>query len=404
MSAPSNAYLFGGAATFPIHIEGEIKLDSYPSLFLAEYENKIKETFYLDAFLVIDDEQGNKAFLGLVKDIPGSLNYRMHNVSRWFKQRLAPGDTNQPHIVMNDGGLNTKAFISNSLFTTSFANRAKVPIKTVSAYYDNSSRIGYYYRKLGDSTWLEQVIPNTSRMPSKTDLTAVERLPTAFSENTVYQFKFFIENPEGISETIIHPELMLFYVYEGIYRIRPTVCSATVGEAHLYYDTRTRNAMANLSETPVDGELYAYIDEDMTIEPQSGFYVGEDDWTYYYNKGVGFQFKTYCKAPDVVKLTLSMIIKPDFTWSLSMQRTEFLPSWQWITVSGLAYGRTSGGSNAGSIPYSITLNANENFAQVNGFHDVDYANLLEWIFGQYTVTSNGEINDTNIAGYAGTQG
>lgn len=151
MSAASNVYLFGGAATFPIQIEGEIKMDSYPALFLPEYDEKIKELFYLDAVLVIDDEQGNKAFLGMVKDVPGSLNYQMHNTTRWFKQRLVPADPNQTHIVMNDAGLNTRAFVHPPVITNTRIGTLAGYVKTKSAYYIHSDEVKWQYSVNGEA-------------------------------------------------------------------------------------------------------------------------------------------------------------------------------------------------------------------------------------------------------------
>lgn len=224
MSAPSNAYLFGGAATFPIHIEGEIKLDSYPALFLAEYEDKIKETFYLDALLVIDDEQGNKAFLGIVKDIPNSLNYRMHNVARWFKQRLAPGDTNQPYIVMNDGGLNTRALVNPPVITNTRIGTLAGYIKTKSAYYVYSDQISWQYSVNGQAWTTPAVIGGLGQkleqdMPfSHTDL---------FKADDQVYFRAQVTNAEG---TFVGDQSILY-----IMRVR-LVLLATNGAASTAYE------------------------------------------------------------------------------------------------------------------------------------------------------------------------
>ncbi|MBB2149181.1 hypothetical protein [Pedobacter gandavensis] len=104
MAAPSTAYLFGGTATFPMHIEGEIKLDCYPALFLAEHGNYIKQRFFLDALLVIDNEQGDKAFLGLIEY--ASANWFMHSKPRLSKGMLAK-DESTKYAILNDAGLNT---------------------------------------------------------------------------------------------------------------------------------------------------------------------------------------------------------------------------------------------------------------------------------------------------------
>ncbi|RAJ28863.1 hypothetical protein [Pedobacter cryoconitis] len=153
MAAPNTVYLDGGATRVPIHIEGEIKLDAYPALKLAEYGNTIKDLFYIDAWIMVDDGLGKSGFVGIVKDIPDSQNYKMHAAPRVFKARLEDAN-GQRFIVMNDSGLNTLPYVgvpsvgepdtTGTNGQDNFAGQVFLSVNYRSSYYTITNDYGFY--------------------------------------------------------------------------------------------------------------------------------------------------------------------------------------------------------------------------------------------------------------------
>ncbi|WP_316841304.1 hypothetical protein [Pedobacter gandavensis] len=279
MSAANNAYLFGGTASLPIRIEGEVKLDSYPALFLSEYGDKIKEKFYIDELLVIDDQQGNKAFLGMVKDIPGSLNYRMHATKRQFKQQLVPSDINQPYIVMNDAGLNTLAFTSDVLdykvqFDVFFA---KYSYK--SAYYVNTSSYGLEYRKNEGSGYGPWQLVNQGYIPEKEVRNEISNT-VYFTDNlglnggTTVEFRGITVNEEGefrTESTVVKlTDKPIQLTYDGDRAQNSCVLANDSNNMDTYW-IATRNILAN-------GTTIIYTDANRGGVAPAGFYSNKEFW------------------------------------------------------------------------------------------------------------------------------
>ncbi|MBB5624272.1 hypothetical protein HDE69_005371 [Pedobacter cryoconitis] len=152
MAAPNTVYLDGGATRVPIHIEGEIKLDAYPALKLVEYGSSIKELFFLDAWLMVEDGQGKSGFIGLVKEDSYDDHKMQHAKSRWFKARLEVDG--QRYIMLNDAGLNTLAYYGGPSIgeidrtgtngQDYFAGQVFLSVFYRSAYYAATIDYGFY--------------------------------------------------------------------------------------------------------------------------------------------------------------------------------------------------------------------------------------------------------------------
>ena len=197
MGAPNTVYLFSGNATFPIHLEGEIKLDSYPALPLAIYGDQTKQLFYLDALLMLDDEQGNTAFIGMIKDHPDSFNYHMHNPLRFFKLRLAPEDMNQEYIVLNDSGLNTRGVCTINRIDSPRVNNVDFGVNIFkSSYYNQTTSYGLKHRIAGGSnSWVAIERGTMSPQEVKNERFEFQALP--YKAYDVIQYVTYIINEEG---------------------------------------------------------------------------------------------------------------------------------------------------------------------------------------------------------------
>lgn len=271
MSASSNKYLFGGTATLPIHIEGEIKLDSSPALFLPEYGDKIKELFYVDALLVIDDELGNKAFLGMVKDNPESLNYKMHATKRWFKQRLVPSDTNEPYIVMNDAGLNTKGFVFPDMEVLNEAvGEISVKATFKSSYFNDTTKIAIGWKSGGLK---EGVIETDYYMPMGTQqsLTRNVNTYTEVPAGTTLNVYATITNEEG---TYTSPYLATFKVKPAIWDAKFNATWPSLAYNH----GNTVNIYSEFGNPSVGSKIFDGNNPISGSNVTPGYYVVGEKW------------------------------------------------------------------------------------------------------------------------------
>lgn len=194
MAAPNTVYLDAGATRVPIHIEGEIKLDTYPALKLVEYGTSIKELFFLDAWLMVDDGQGKSGFIGIIKDIPGSLNYRMHTLSRWFKVRLEVDG--QRYIAMNDAGLNTLGRVTDTplSYPINIETFNVNSFTSYAAYYVNGSY--GFETSINDGVWKRTQISGQSA--KETTNTPVINIADYFEWQAYVKLRPYHENAEGV--------------------------------------------------------------------------------------------------------------------------------------------------------------------------------------------------------------
>lgn len=317
MGAPNTVYLFSGNATFPIHLEGEIKLDSYPALPLAIYGDQIKQLFYLDSMLMLDDEQGNTAFIGMIKDIPGSLNYRMHSAGRFFKLRLAPGDTNQEHIVLNDAGLNTLAFCEwnhNNAPKTWFANYILSPFHGKSSFFSETTERGFEHKKLGTSTWVAQNFgnkPMNSEWVEELEVTPPDNL---YKKYDTVEIRPYIKNEEGTFYGEIKSIGMLDKIYNYVCIFRGDTPCGSNGDAVGYWtDSETYNNLINFSsDSSVVTGIVLFKDQANTITLEAGWYAYLDpnniNKIYYISHSGEVQMTTICEVVPDHYVTIATLI------------------------------------------------------------------------------------------------
>lgn len=127
-------------------------------LALTEYTSdaNFKQKFFCNDVWHRQDSEGKECVIGLLADVPSNETYKLHQdgsetgkTSRFGKLRINKNGTN--YIVLNDGGLNTKALIrfASSSPNQIYTNYVKVICYLRSAYYLRTDRFKVHIIKNG---------------------------------------------------------------------------------------------------------------------------------------------------------------------------------------------------------------------------------------------------------------
>jgi len=200
MAAPSNAYLFNGAR-MPLHIEGQIKIDNYIALLLAEYGNQVKQLFFLDGMLRLTDVNGNTGFVGIVKDSgfsQGYTPYKMHAPARFSKGRLQLDGLT--YFILNDAGLNTYAQVYAEENNNSF-NNVIVTITLQQSYYNTTTDYYVQWRVNRNNVWSDWLVVRATNTPAlaprTTSFVNISIGTVGESRGMEVQVRPYITNEEG---------------------------------------------------------------------------------------------------------------------------------------------------------------------------------------------------------------
>lgn len=190
-AAPSTVYT---GKTFELHNVGVVKYDNLLALKLLEYGSNIKTLFYLDNLFIVKNGS-DEGFIGCIETDVNRLNYLIRNPSRFGKGRLRRDTDSKIFIMLNDGGLNTKAFVSD---VAPDAEQSVLDIKSGdlffrSAYYSNTDKYGVRYRTASDA-WQEST---ATGLPAKSDITIGFATMAGVRANTGMEMYGFTQNEEG---------------------------------------------------------------------------------------------------------------------------------------------------------------------------------------------------------------
>ena len=178
MAAPASAYT--GLSLFIGDCE-------HGQAILAPDYSTFKTRFYLDEVV-----GGKEGVVGLVN--PLGANAKYHNlVTRQGKGRFGN------YVALNDGGLNTYGHGEiTSINPVAYANRIKLASFFRSAYYANSSVLGYRMRLLGGGgSWNQTPISGITLNQQLTRTATVDILSAGFTDSGTYEIQPYITNSEG---------------------------------------------------------------------------------------------------------------------------------------------------------------------------------------------------------------
>ena len=131
-------------------------LDQHPDQTQTADDASFKNHFFVNEVWHRQDADGNEVVLGLLENTPSYETYKLHQdgsetgkTSRFGKLRINKNGTN--YIVLNDGGLNTKALIrfASSSPNQIYTNYVKVICYLRSAYYLRTDRFKVHIIKNG---------------------------------------------------------------------------------------------------------------------------------------------------------------------------------------------------------------------------------------------------------------
>ena len=239
-------------------------------LSLTEYGSDVnmKALFYLDEVKHCLDVSGKDVIQALVKD--SGANYLMHAPARLGMGRYYKDGQN--YILLNDGGLNTYAYISVQVPIVKWANYTKIIMSLKSSYYSSTSEYGVYYRVQGTSEWIKnQAGYVLDAKLSKNDMRVVTG--AADHAGVTIEIKGYVINEEGELQTPVHSyvtdDAIVFQLARAVTNLYTKPSENSIN----FFMTQSENAeLGHIEKVSSARNIQVYADADMTTLVADGLY------------------------------------------------------------------------------------------------------------------------------------
>lgn len=265
MSAPAEAYR--STSIFVRDRANSADLKTLIAIFQVDKTTMLNR-FYLDGILGLALPDGTEGVVGYCRI--GSVNYYMHAAPRLGSVAIAdPSNC----VAMNDAGLNTLGYTQMNLVKTRASNRIKINTTFKSAYYLNSTDIGFEWRKNGVGSW------NVFSLGAGPVAKVIDTSDKAFSTNLVkddqINVRSYIINDEGNFQGAETSFLVTGPVYPFGANKRESMCdnTSTLYTFYMLDDYYNQLDDAIFPEARATG-IFGWKNEDMTIPMDGGYYAG----------------------------------------------------------------------------------------------------------------------------------
>ena len=239
-------------------------------LSLTEYGDDVdtRYLFYLDAVKHFVDAGGKTIMHGLV--LNSGQNYLMHAPARLGRGRY--NKDGQTYIMLNDGGLNTLAYISVQVPIVKWANYTKIIMSLKSSYYSSTSEYGVYYRVQGTSEWIKnQAGYVLDAKLSKNDM----RLITGAADHAgvTIEFKGYAINEEGEFQSSVYSFVTDDAIVFQLARPVASLYTIPFDNSINFFLTQTENyELGHIEKVSSARNIQVYADADMTTLVADGLY------------------------------------------------------------------------------------------------------------------------------------
>lgn len=350
-------------------------------------ESVLKSRFYLD-FLLNTERNGVAGFVGGCTI--GSNNYAMHNTARHWTGR-GRGPAGQMIQWFNDAGLNTLGLaVRTGLPVVNYANYFIVPSTYTSAWYINTTRIGYQVRLQGATSWITATTIGPIAIPQQQVLTKNLNfflIGNLYNQGDRVDIRPFIENAEGTYYGAIYN----FEVGKNLenwpaeYRGTSLICEDSEDQRTLLMMDDVLpwlQTFKTMSDVPTGRYLYGSINETTgaLVPAQAGWYQGlvlAEQHRLVRVSATGEVRETYlCSAvvtePLIASVVPSFGMDETFKVMVSVNKDPLFTSA--ITVSGQVQELNSGNGLVRGIPYTLTIPANATGGESELFSLLDPSN------------------------------
>lgn len=263
MSAPSIAYL-----DEVLTVKKGSTTETY-DLPASNYSGNIKTLFYLDFIMVCS--KSDIGYIGMVEDNSSLLNYNQHNTSRFGSLRAKRRSNGKIYIVLKDGGLNTKGFVSVASLTSDLQNGGiKITITYKAAYYLGTE---FYLRARigGVGSWTDYSVKSLLEAETETDTNRNVDIDyyLPLTAGDLLEVQAYATNAEGA-----------YYATSSTITIQPWVKAARVGAtpADAYASPTTEDVYIDTKVVDL-GTIFYYSDA-LGARYPAGFYMNEFDDFY----------------------------------------------------------------------------------------------------------------------------
>jgi hypothetical protein len=345
MAAPSNVYLLNGVAV-PIHQVGVVKDNCYPALKLSEYAGNILSLFYLDGICVVKDQNGNEGFLGIIRNIPSSVNYRMHALNRFSRGRVTPA-SNIKHIILNDAGLNTMSTATWIRNDKNSADNIQCVIDVKAAYYLPTISVSFFMTQVNDPMVYDMSDVATITPQNTTQRHTVQiAFGGDFEQRQIINMWMKVRNAEGEFQT----EPVQFEITSAVNSMSFTKDGV---EYVVYFRKESYDGFNNIPENSATVQpgiaVRGYTDDAFTHTLPAGYYTTGN--RIYQVDAAGI-FVSFANKPGVAEPTPEM---PQYQIKANLNDNGANSS---VTVTSLY--------NMAPYPNPLAFNFNGNYGAIDG--------------------------------------